>query len=273
VRQRIIAVNPFSSLQQFRLPKAKIRTLSDEEIMRIVAACPDMRWQAMVVIAATGGLRPGEIVNLTINDVDLQRREITICPKAETRSTWRWEPKDHECRVVPLSELAATMCCKLMAELPEGQPYLFLPADVYRRRIEQMRQGELKDFIKRRPDQQFSQTAARIFGRAGVRGATFYDLRRTCLTNLANAGVSPYDVRMIAGHSKIDTTLGFYIKPSEARIDNARRVGQEHLELCAKQLILRTVDGIKESAGTLHKSLHPQNLETIGATGLEPATS
>jgi len=53
-----------------------------------------------------------------------------------------------------------------------------------------------------------------IVKHAGVSDATFHDLRRTFITNVARTGVPVHLVRVLAGHANIATTQKYYIHTS-----------------------------------------------------------
>ena len=53
----------------------------------------------------------------------------------------------------------------------------------------------------------------------GIKGLTFHDLRRSCLTRLSEAGEDIYTISKISGHKSLDV-LKRYIHPS---MDSLRR--------------------------------------------------
>jgi len=64
--------NPADGLKPVPEPERDVRVLTAEEIRKLLKACPSRRWRAMVALAVTTGMRLGELVNLTWDDVDLE---------------------------------------------------------------------------------------------------------------------------------------------------------------------------------------------------------
>ena len=82
-------------------------------------------------MARTAGLRRGEILNLTVNDVDFGRGRIIVQPKEVSKYTWRWVVKNKDRRELPLIDNLAQLLVDLHVGLPEGQPYLLLSTKRY----------------------------------------------------------------------------------------------------------------------------------------------
>jgi integrase len=116
--------NPFDGIPLLKVPRKPVRIFSKEEFERILASARSSIWKARILLAKTAGLRRGEILNLTVNDVDFAKGRIAVQPKEDTKHTWRWVVKDKDRREVPLVDKAAQMLIDIQTELPEGQPYL-----------------------------------------------------------------------------------------------------------------------------------------------------
>jgi len=217
-------LDPFERVRLFRVPKKKIRIYKPAEFQAMLESCSKI-WQGRLLLAKTAGLRLGEVLNLTIGDVDFDSSTITIQPKKETDRTWRWCPKDKEIREVPL---VTEVLSEILSDLPEGQPYLLLAPAQYQLRIRQMKAGTLQDRLRGRPDQSYRKAFQRILTRAGVKGKTYHDLRRTCLTEWSRI-LEPKDLMDLAGHSKIETTMTYYIALDESRVDRARKASDKML--------------------------------------------
>jgi len=73
--------------------------------------------------------------------------------------------------------------------------------------------------------------------KAGIKKGTFHDLRRTAITNWFYAGLEITEVMRLAGHSKYDTTLKYYLAVKDDLVDRARKavrhsVSREMLDRC-----------------------------------------
>ena len=73
--------------------------------------------------------------------------------------------------------------------------------------------------------------------KAGIKTGTFHYLRRTAITNWFYEGLEITKVMRLAGHSKYDTTLAYYLAVKDDLVNKARRavrhkVSREMLERC-----------------------------------------
>ena len=186
-------------------------------------------WRARIKTAATAGLRRSEVLNLTINDVDFERGFISVQAKKDTSSTWPWTPKSYEVRRVPLTENLANLYAKIQAELPPGQPYLMITEDRYWW-LQQLRtRGIMNERMMLNPDENFTKPFRRILRTAQISNGCFHDLRRTAITRWSN-NLPPQDVQALAGHADIKTTLTYYSAISANVLDRARSIGATGLE-------------------------------------------
>jgi len=226
-----------SPFDGYKLPKAadsEIHIFSQAELCDLHVAASE-RWRALNRTAVTAGLRKSEALNLRVEDVDFARGTITVRQHKETNDTWAWTPKNYLSRTLPLTDDLSTMYCSLLAELPSGQPYLLLEEKRYWTLRQRLRLGKLTDRNRLCPDESFSRGFIQTRNRAKIQDGTYHDLRRTCLTNWSYH-LPPKELQKLAGHADIETTMRYYLGIRADVIDLAKK-------------------------------------HTIGATGLEPATS
>ena len=229
VRQKLIDSDPFDNLSLFRIPKKPVRIYSKNEFAAIMAACPNKLAQARIVMAKTTGMRRGEILNVTIEDIDFEKRTITIQTKPETKDAWRWVPKDKDCRVLPLVPVMAKMINGLTLGLPDKQIYPMLSAGRYAAIMERKRQGRLTDRLRKCPDEWWSKQFKKILDKVGITAAKFHNLRSTCITEWLEGGLEPHEVKELAGHADIKTTLDYYTAVRDELIDKARAASEKCL--------------------------------------------
>jgi len=232
--------NPFDGLPLLKVPRKSIRLLSEEEYEKIIRFAPSPIWKARLMLAKTAGLRRGEILNLTINDVDFAKGKIVVQAKSTTKRTWRWVVKDKDRREVPLTEEAAQLLIDIQTELPEGQPYLLLPPERYQYLMRLKTKGQLIDRIRKCPDGNFRRNWKVICKIAGILDGTFHDLRATCITEWLEKGMMPHEVQRLAGHSSIDTTMNYYVGTRESMIDRARQASSSVSDGNSVAHLLRT---------------------------------
>jgi len=159
-------------------------------------------------MAYGSGLRRGEVLNLTWADIDFEGQLIRVVPKKETKRLLEWEPKDHENRVVPISDETTQLLANLQVQCEEGHPYVFITPRRLRRILLRRELGEWY------PDSEVVNNIARDFGvirlHAGVAKCTLHDLRRSAITKWAQK-LPIQVVQQLAGHSDISTTSKYYI--------------------------------------------------------------
>ena len=159
-------------------------------------------------------------INLTWADIDFEHQQIGVVPKRETGQTLYWEPKDHEKRVVPVSDASVTFLAELQAEAPAGHPYIFISVKRLKRTLQRK-----KDRLWN-PRSNVVNNLSRDFDairrRAGVKDCTVHDLRRSAITNWAQK-LPIQVVQQLAGHADISTTQKYYLA---VRLDDLASAGR-----------------------------------------------
>lgn len=211
VKRGQIEKNPFNGLPLLKVPRKAVRLLSQNEIQRLFKVAKDPVWKAKIMLSKTAGLRRGEVLNLTVNDIDFDKGKVIVQPKPDTDSTWRWVVKDKERRELPLIDSLAQLLADIITRLPEGQPYLFLSPERYDYLLTLKKSGRLIDRVAKCPEANFRRGWKLICKKAAVEGVTFHDLRATCITEWFEQGMMPHEVQRLAGHSSIDTTMNYYV--------------------------------------------------------------
>jgi len=219
-----ITEHPFKHLRLFRVPQDDVRVFESEEIRAILASAPNDVWRCRIW-AGLSGLRIGEVLNLTLADVDFENGYINIQAKKETTLTWYWEPKDIDKRLVPLTpELHRLLVTSIIPSLPVGQPYLMLTEDRYLHLQWLRRIGKMSNRIKSCPDGKYCRLFKRILNSAEIKNGEFHDLRKTAITRWLGS-LQVQEVKALAGHASIETTLRYYYAANNRAIaDKARQV-------------------------------------------------
>lgn len=212
VEDRRIAFNP---AQKVSLPTEKAkrpRYLTKEEVERLVDVMPQ-RYQALVLVGAFAGLRWGEAMGLTRENVDPLRSRLTVVSTAiEVGGEVQFgqEPKTTRSRrTVPIAR-------SVMSRVAE----------------------HLDQFVAPEPDARvFTTTSAGplyrgTFGRqvwrpavaaAGLDGFTFHGLRHSFVAILVAAGCNVREVSEWAGHNSVAFTLtrygGLFPDGADAAVD------------------------------------------------------
>jgi integrase len=221
VNRKQLDENPLQYIAMPKSPKKKINTHTNAQFQRIhraaqeyIAKCnPDksVKWDLMITVALATAMRRAERLNCTWADVDFDAQTIEVNPKQNSKETWEWLIKDADRRTLPLTEEIVQMLVNHQAQLPEGYPYVFVPAARY-------------DYIQNalRPKGKWTLTDARlkvvnnfrrqfniILKTASVNKGTFHDIRRTAISMWFANGMSDHDVMVLSGHASFATTHEF----------------------------------------------------------------
>lgn len=168
----LIPEQKWKIIGKLKTPKGRVVFHTDEEIDKLLAACPSLGWRLVVLLGADAGLRRGEIMNLRWADVDFANNQLYIAPN-----------KTEYYRFVPMTESL-------------------------RSAIERAKIGTESEFVvdfgTRNVD---SLTACyhKIAKAAGV-DSFLHKLRHTFASQLVQNGVELYTVCKLLGHRTIQMT-------------------------------------------------------------------
>ena len=90
VKRGQLEKNPFYGISLMKVPQKTVRLINENEFRRLITAAQNPFWKARILIAKTSGLRRGEVLNLTVNDIDFAKSKIIVQPKPDSNGTWRW---------------------------------------------------------------------------------------------------------------------------------------------------------------------------------------
>ena len=236
VQRQQLQDNPFRYVRKLKVTQRKIKIFSDKECKRMIDATRKLyfymplRWDILILTALCTGMRRGELLNTTWNDIDLEKQLIHISPNESTKFTWKWEIKDTDRRSVPLTKEVVNLLIEHQDTQPEDYPYVFVPIVRYERIQKLRQQNQLTARQRSCPVGNIRQQFIYILEQARIDHGTFHDLRRTCLTNWLAQGLSEYEVMILAGHASFDTTHKFYLAVRDDIIDRARQASTQVME-------------------------------------------
>ena len=192
MRWNMIRRNPFEGTSLVRIPERDLPFFTRGEFQRVIDAIPEQWLRAVVLFAATTGMRQGEIPSLRWDQVDLQVRMVRIGNSGGFRT------KTGKRRAIPLSETALAVLQEISSR--PGSEYVFTlrGRPLLRRWVTTKLRRKIRELgLDRR--------------------LNFKSLRSSFASWLAIDGVSIYQISKLLGHSDVKITQGYYahLEPGE----------------------------------------------------------
>jgi len=196
------------------------RPMADEQVTALVASLRLKRDKAMLLLMLHGGLRPGEVLNLRLEDISYARRRITIRYRADHPKGVRTKSRTE--RVVDLHqpETLQAVSDYVMSERPQEveSPYVFLVGGKGKRRNEPLGYHALVKLFERHCE------------RLGIREPwiTPHALRHTHATKLWEGGMRELTLQKRLGHASPESTR-IYTRVTDATVvaEYRRALGEE----------------------------------------------
>lgn len=186
-----------------RLP----RPLGDEDVARLLGSLRRRRDRAMVLLMLQGGLRPGEVLNLHLQDVQYGRRRVVVRHRTDHPKGARTKSRVE--RVVDLHEpeALAELSAYVLHERPRDadSSLVFLVGGGGQRRLEPLGYQALVRLFARRCE------------RLGIRApwVTPHALRHTHATKMWEGGMRELTLQKRLGHASPESTR-LYTRVSDA---------------------------------------------------------
>jgi integrase len=199
------------------------RPMEEEQVRQLLESLKLKRDEAMLLLMLHGGLRPGEVLNLQLSDVQYGRKRVII--RYRTDHPKRARTKSRTERVVDLHEPATldAVNAYVMHERPKeaASPFLFLVGGRGRRRCEPLGYHALVKLFERHCE------------RLGIRTpwVTPHALRHTHATKLWENGMRELSLQKRLGHASPESTR-MYTRVSDPEVvaDYRRALGEEETE-------------------------------------------
>lgn len=202
--ERILGENVVSRV---KAPRPDARTqpnISREQVRAVIVAAKGGRLEIPVMLAATTGLRRGELLALRWSDVDLDRASLHVLQALEqtrTNGVKVKSPKSRSSRrLVPIAPECVAMLREHKAEQDVARTLEYADNDL----VIPTTGGNPW------PPDNFSAQFSRLARTAGCRGFRFHDLRHAFATLSLSSGTSIKDVQSLLGHSSASLTLSTY---------------------------------------------------------------
>ena len=188
IKCRCARENPVNKVSFYRETEKKPRFLKKDEIEYLLKNSNGL-YPILYTLLKTG-FRKGELINLRWEDIDFQRKCITI------ESKENWYTKTGNSREIPVDDDLLTV----LGKLPKASDYVFLNTN-----------GEKYAY-------HLNERVKRLAKRIGLNGLTLHTLRHTFISHLVMSGVDLVTVKELAGHSNIKTTMRYaHLAPEHLR--------------------------------------------------------
>lgn len=199
-----LVYNPVANIRKPAPHPGRNRRLGREEEKRLLKISdshsnPMFGW--IVRIALYTGMRAGEIATLRRNQIDLEKRTVTLS-----------ETKNGSVRTVPLSRSATHVLQQALKN-----PIRPFPTDL-------VFFGEPGRDGRRRP-YDFKAEWHRKLKTAKITGLRFHDLRHEAVSRLVEAGLSDQEVATISGHKSMQMLRRYTHLRAEDLVDRLDRLG------------------------------------------------
>jgi len=174
------------------------RPLSEAQVALLLGSLRRWRDKAMLLLMLQGGLRPGEVLNLHLEDIQYGRRRVVVRYRSDHPKGVR--TKSRRERVVDLHEPAAlhAVSAYVMGERPTdgAHPQVFLVGGKGGRRCDPLGYDALVRLFARHCD------------RVGIRApwVTPHALRHTHATRMWEGGMRELTLQQRLGHASPDST-------------------------------------------------------------------
>lgn len=206
VNWQLIATNPAAAVRPPRVSRPYLHVPDPEAVATIIATAKDTPGYLPIVIAATTGMRRGEVAGLRWRDVDLERGVLAV--------TATLQRVDGELRLLDPKTPSARRSLSLT-------PFLVEVLRAHRKEQTERRlllgtAWHERDLVVDRGDGEpydpdsYTHWLHEVAEQAGVRHFRFHDLRHAYATALLREGIHPKIVSEALGHANVGFTLQVY---------------------------------------------------------------
>lgn len=222
----LISKNPLKCIKKSKgaIPRGQVkRVLSLDEVKEILDIIKDETIYPIVMMTVTYGLRRGEVLGLTWDDIDFENRTISInkiIVNVNGGTTLKEYCKtDSSVRICTMTDAIYDL---LKNELRTQEMNRMIYKDEY---IEND-----YDLVftcqngKMRSPRGLSSSYAYILRKHNIPATRFHDLRHTAATLMFKHGASASVVQHALGHSSINTTMNVYVHNTDTTNKQAAQI-------------------------------------------------
>ena len=233
----LIIKHPMNGVRYTKPVRAKddIKFLTREEQRIFLEAAKRSHNYNQYALILETGLRTGELIGLTWDAIDFEKRTLTVNKTLEYRHKqgyWRAGPPKtpQSYRTIPLTERAHNILKEIWdnREYRKKSPLLSETLEYIDRRTgatSQLVMGDLV-FINWRTGEPAKNSSYdthlyKICDEAGIKRFCMHALRHTYATRAIEAGMQPKVLQKLLGHASIKTTMDRYVHVTTESMDQA----------------------------------------------------
>ncbi len=209
---KVIITNPCkkSVKSDIGKPSDKKEALTIDDQRRFLAAAKGQSYEYQYRFALQTGLRTGELVGLKWEDINFERKTLTIERSMEFRykvGEWRVGPPKSKSgyRTIPLTDEAI---CILKAQKEKNRKLKVIDKE-WADTVFLCRKGQP---VK---NSTYDTALFKICDKAGIKRFSMHVLRHTFATRCIEGGMMPKTLQKILGHSNIGITMNLYVHITE----------------------------------------------------------
>lgn len=209
--------SPVAAIRNLPENRTGSRSLTPGELQSLWSSVTP--WQkSIMTILLNSGMRPGELSNFKLKDIDWEANRIAIVTD-KTRKT-----KSGKTRYIPMNSALRKELLFLRDRLPDRSG----------RNVAKVRQPHQMEYVLCHSDGNrvkcFKGAIGNAMRRAGIAGVSPHGFRKTFCSNLARAGVHPRVAQELMGHSTINLTMGIYTQIDDGQLRQAVEALPSHPE-------------------------------------------
>jgi integrase len=217
-RSQLVTRNAAKDAEPPRLENHEAEFLLPDQARRFLESVQGDRLAGVCVVTLGLGLRQGEVLGLRWQDIDLEKRRLTVSHALQRidGELVLVEPKSRSsARTLPLPEVVATALVEQRRLQLED-------------RVEALKIGRPRpetDLVFTNPlggppdGTSVTKGVQRLLARAGLPVITFHELRHSAASLLVAEGVHPRVLQAILGHSSMRLTMEIYSHASTALLE------------------------------------------------------
>lgn len=191
-----------------------MRVLTQDEQERFIKELAGEYYRPMLLMYLYSGLRLGEGIPLTWDDIDLNKRTIRVNKKAIVRHDYDRHTAKQEVQDFCKTKSSRRKVVITMGLVKELKAYKAAMMNQARQEGRSWSNSDLA-FPNTKGNMVYSRnlqtSLEKIFARAGIEGATMHTLRHTYATRCFEAGVDIKAVSEQLGHANVKTTYNIYV--------------------------------------------------------------